>query len=204
MRALVEAMREQAMPAEVCAVISNQADAPALDWAREQGLEARAVPHRDYASREQFDEALARAVEAFGADYVLLAGFMRVLTDGFVRRFQGRLVNIHPALLPAFPGLNTHRRALRAGAAWHGSTVHFVTPVVDGGPIIAQWAVPVLAGDTEETLAARVLQGEHQLYAKVLGWLTQGRVSLDADGRAQVAGVDCRGFVSLPIEQEAA
>lgn len=204
MQALVQAMGEQTMAAEVRAVVSNRADAPALAWAHGQGLETCVVPHRDYADREQFDAALAEQIERFEPDYVLLAGFMRVLTDGFVRRFQGKLVNIHPSLLPAFPGLHTHRRALQAGAAWHGSTVHFVTPAVDEGPIIAQWAVPVLAGDTEDTLAARVLQGEHQLYATVLGWLTQGRVSLGADGKVQVAGVDCRGFASLPTEQEAA
>lgn len=202
MQSLVKAMRDQAMPAEVCAVISNQAEAPALAWAREQGLHACALPHRDYASREQFDEALAAQIDSFQPDYVLLAGFMRVLTDGFVRRFQGRLVNIHPSLLPSFPGLHTHQRALQAGVAWHGSTVHFVTPVLDEGPIIAQWAVPVYGDDTEETLAARVLGGEHQLYAQVLGWLTQGRLSLGADGRVRADGIASRSFVTPPNKEQ--
>lgn len=201
MRALVQALQAQSMPAQVCAVMSNQADAPALAWAQEQGLATQALPHGDYASREQFDAALAEAIEAYAPDYVLLAGFMRVLTDGFVNRFAERLINIHPALLPAFPGLHTHRRALQAGVAWHGATVHFVTPEVDEGPIIAQWAVPVLADDTEQTLAARVLAGEHQLYAQVLAWLTQGRVSLDQQGRVQVAEANCRSFFS-PVPQE--
>lgn len=202
MQALVQAMREQALPAEICAVISNQEDAPALNWAREQGLQVCALPHKGYTSREQFDEALAAHIDRFVPDYVLLAGFMRVLTDGFVRRFLGRLVNIHPSLLPSFPGLHTHSRALQAGVAWHGSTVHFVTPEVDEGPIIAQWAVPVRGGDSEQTLAARVLQGEHRLYAQVLAWLTQGRVALGADGRVRVQGVGTRSFVSLPNEDQ--
>ncbi|MCB5362165.1 phosphoribosylglycinamide formyltransferase [Pusillimonas sp. CC-YST705] len=204
MQALVQAASRQAMPVQVCAVISNQMDAPALQWAREQGLRTASLPHRNYQSREQFDEALANEIEAHEPDYVLLAGFMRVLTDGFVRRFHGRLINIHPSLLPAFPGLNTHRRALDAGVAWHGCTVHFVTPEVDEGPIIAQWAVPVLANDNEETLAMRVLQSEHRLYAQVLSWLTQGRVSLDALGKVYLTDVGCRSFASTPNEQDAA
>lgn len=197
MRTIVETIRDRKLPARVCAVIANKPDAGGLEWARSQGLETCAVPHRDYASREEFDHALAQAIDRHDPHFVLLAGFMRVLTPGFVTRYSGRLINIHPSLLPAFPGLHTHQQALDTGVQWHGCTVHFVTPVLDQGPIVAQSAVPVLAGDTAGTLADRVLAAEHQMYAQVVGWLAEGRVSLDARSRVQVRGIPTRAFVCM-------
>ncbi|MDX3894024.1 phosphoribosylglycinamide formyltransferase [Pusillimonas sp.] len=199
MRAIVQTLRERELPAEVCAVVSNSPHAAALDWACEQGIATEVLPHQDYASRELFDAALAQAIEAYRPDYVLLAGFMRVLTTGFVERFNGRLVNIHPSLLPSFPGLHTHQQALEMGVQWHGCTVHFVTPVLDHGPIIAQGVVPVLAGDTPADLADRLLQVEHRVYGEVAGWLAEGRVALDAMQRVQVRGVASRSFI-LPSD----
>jgi len=195
MRAIADTIRELDLPARVCAVIASRADAPGLAWARQQGMDARAVPHRDYASRQEFDQALARAIDEHQPHYVLLAGFMRVLTPEFVARYDGRLLNIHPSLLPAFPGLHTHQQALAAGVQWHGCTIHFVTPVLDQGPVVAQAAVPVLADDTPDTLADRVLSIEHTLYCRVVRWLAEGRVSLDAMRRVRVAGVATRSFV---------
>ncbi|MGB6104745.1 MAG: phosphoribosylglycinamide formyltransferase [Pusillimonas sp.] len=198
MQTIVNTVRDRGLPATVSAVIANKADAAGLEWAREHGIPARAVPHRDYASREAFDAALADAIDAYQPHYVLLAGFMRVLTPAFVERFNGRLINIHPSLLPAFPGLHTHQQALAMGVQWHGCTIHFVTPVLDHGPIVAQGVVPVLAGDTPDDLASRVLQIEHRMYADVVDWLSRGRVSLDAMQRVQVAGVASRSFVLTP------
>lgn len=195
MQAIVQAVREQGLPADICAVVSSSPTASALDWARSQGLETVVVPHKEYASREAFDAALAEVIESHEPHYVLLAGFMRVLTSQFVERFSGRLVNIHPSLLPAFPGLHTHRQALALGVQWHGCTVHFVTPVLDHGPIIAQGVVPVMADDTPDSLADRLLQVEHQVYARVVAWLAQGRVTLDSAQRVQVQGVASRSFI---------
>ncbi|CAM4180093.1 phosphoribosylglycinamide formyltransferase [Kerstersia similis] len=195
MRTLVEACRTQGWPAEIVGVIANKPDAAGLSWAREQGLETLALPHRDYASREAFDAALAQAVDTFEPDYIILAGFMRVLTPGFVQRYAGRLVNIHPSLLPAFPGLHTHAQALANGVQAHGCTVHFVTPVLDHGPIIAQSVVPVLADDTPDTLADRVLETEHHIFPQAVRWLAEGRVSQAADGRVTVAGVASRLYI---------
>jgi len=195
MKSIVQTLRERALPADVCAVISSAADAAALAWAREQGIATEVLPHRDYASRERFDAALAQSIEGYQPDYVLLAGFMRVLTTEFVERFNGRLVNIHPSLLPSFPGLHTHQQALAMGVQWHGCTVHFVTPVLDHGPIIAQGIVPVLAGDTPADLAERLLHVEHLVYGEVAGWLAQGRVALDAMQRVHVRGVASRSFI---------
>ncbi|NYT82994.1 phosphoribosylglycinamide formyltransferase [Alcaligenaceae bacterium] len=198
MQAIVETIRERALPAKVCAVISNKPDAAGLDWAREQGVATQVVAHRDYASRDAFDAALAAAIDVHEPHYVLLAGFMRVLTPAFVERYNGRLINIHPSLLPAFPGLHTHQQALAMGVQWHGCTIHFVTPVLDYGPVIAQGVVPVLAGDTPEHLAARVLDVEHRMYADVVCWLSEGRVVLDAMQRVQVQGIASRSFVLTP------
>ena len=194
MKALATTLADPALKAQVCAVISNRPDASGLAWAREQGLETLALDHRSYATREQFDAALGDAVASFQPDYVLLAGFMRVLTDSFVQRFDRRIINIHPSLLPAFPGMHTHRQALEAGVAWHGCTVHFVTPVLDHGPVIAQAVVPVEAQDTEDTLAQRVLQTEHPIYTQVARWLAQGLVSLDAQGKVSITGNPMRSF----------
>jgi len=158
--------------ARVAAVVSNKAEAGGLALARAQGIATAVVPHRDFASREAFDEALAQAVDAHSPALVVLAGFMRILTPGFVERYAGRLVNIHPSLLPAFPGLHTHQRAIDAGCTVAGVTVHQVTTELDHGPILAQAAVPVLPGDTAATLADRVLAQEHQLYPRAIAqWL---------------------------------
>ena len=157
--------------AEVRAVVSNRADAGGLKFAREQGLATEVVDHRQFASREAFDDALAAAIDRFDPALVVLAGFMRILTPGFVARYQGRLLNIHPSLLPAFPGLHTHQRALDAGCRFAGATVHQVTAELDFGPILAQAVVPVVPGDSAESLAARVLTQEHLLYPRAIAQL---------------------------------
>lgn len=169
MRALAQACAAPDYPARVALVASNVADAPGLAWAAEHGLGTAVVDHRGFAGdREAFERALSARIEAAGADMVCLAGFMRVLTPWFVGRWRGRLINIHPSLLPAFPGLDTHARALAAGVAEHGCTVHHVVDAVDAGAIIAQAHVPVLPGDTAESLAARVLEREWRLYPAAL------------------------------------
>ena len=175
MAAIVQAQHAQRWPqrlnAQVSAVISNRADAAGLQWARERGLATQVVDHRQYPSREAFDAELAQAIEAHQPALVVLAGFMRVLGDAFVNRFAGRLINIHPSLLPAFPGLHTHQRALDAGCRFAGATVHWVIPELDAGPIIDQAAVPILPGDTAATLAARVQSQEHLLYPRAIAAL---------------------------------
>lgn len=194
MQALVEAA--QALPAaRVCAVIANRPDAAGLAWAAQQGLHTQVVDHQGFADREAFDAALGDAIAPFKPDYILLAGFMRILTASFVRRFAGQVVNIHPSLLPAFPGLHTHRKALEMGVQWHGCSIHFVTPTVDHGPIIAQGVLAVQAEDTEAQLAARVLVLEHIMYAQVLQWLVEDRVQLDAHQRVTIKGVPVRSFL---------
>jgi phosphoribosylglycinamide formyltransferase-1 len=189
MASLVRACRDEAWPARVAAVISNREDAPGLSLARDLGVPVQSVPHTRFASREAFDDALAARLDALRADLVVLAGFMRILTDAFVRRLDGRLVNVHPSLLPAFPGVDTHRRALAEGVRIHGATVHLVTPALDHGPILAQAAVPVRSDDDAPTLAARVLRAEHRLLPRAVRWLVEDRVSV-RDGRAEVAGID--------------
>ncbi len=176
MEAIVRACVDEAWPAQVLAVLSNRADAQGLDFAREHGIATAVVDHKAFVSREAFDAELARTIDAFEADVVVLAGFMRILTDRFVARYEGRMVNVHPSLLPAFTGLNTHRRAIEAGCKLAGATVHFVTPTLDFGPIIAQAVVPVLAGDTPEALEARVLEREHVMYPRAVGWLVRGEL----------------------------
>jgi len=175
-------------PCEIAAVISNRPDAAALDFAREQRIATHVVDHRAYADRSGFEAALAAAVDAHRPDLVVLAGFMRVLGETFVRRYEGRMINIHPSLLPAYTGLHTHRRALAEGARLHGCTVHFVTPALDAGPIIAQAAVPVLDEDDEHTLASRVLAQEHRLYPQAVRWFVEGRLVI-VDGRVRVEGL---------------
>jgi phosphoribosylglycinamide formyltransferase-1 len=199
MQALAGLIRAEGLPVTICAVLSNRADAAGLDWARAQGLPAEALAHRSYATREAFDAALQARLDELQPDYILLAGFMRVLGAEFVRHFSGRIINIHPSLLPAFPGLHTHAQALAQGVQWHGCTVHFVTPVLDHGPIIAQGAIPVLADDTPDSLAARLLPVEHQVYAQVLRWLSQGRVRLQDDGRVHVAGEPHRAWAGASL-----
>lgn len=182
MRAIVEARTGL----EVKAVISSNPQAPGLAWAAGQGIATRAVDHRQFDSREAFDRRLASEIEALRPDLVLLAGFMRVFTEEFVQRFPQRMLNIHPSLLPAFPGLDTHRQALAAGVKLHGATVHVVTPALDNGPIVIQGAVPVLAQDTEETLAARVLAVEHRIYPQAVRWFLEDRIEFAKPGVVQV------------------
>lgn len=174
---------------QVAAVISNQAQARGLQVARDHGIVASVLPHANFASREAFDAALAEAIDPHQPALIVLAGFMRLLTPAFVSRYRGRLLNIHPSLLPAFAGLHTHRRALQAGVRLHGATVHFVSEQVDGGPIVAQAAVAVRPDDTEEALAARVLAQEHVLLPRCVRWILEGRVRLDG-GRVTVQGIE--------------
>ena len=172
MRAIVEA----ATGLEVKAVISNRPGAKGLEWAQSRAIATQVVDHKAYPTREAFDAALGDAIEAHRPDLLLLAGFMRIFTPDFIARFPRRILNIHPSLLPAFPGLHTHRRALDAGVKLHGCTVHVVTPSLDSGPIVIQAAVPVLPGDTEEALAGRVLLAEHRIYPQAVRWFLEDRV----------------------------
>jgi phosphoribosylglycinamide formyltransferase 1 len=181
----MQAMVEAGLP--VTAVISNRADAAGLEYAAGRGIATAIVPHCDYATRETFDAALAQAIDGFRPDLVALAGFMRMLTEGFVLRYQGRLLNIHPSLLPAFPGLDTHARALAAGVKLHGCSVHFVTAELDHGPIVIQAAVPVLAHDDEAKLAARVLAQEHRIYPQAARWFLDGKLVIES-GVVRVKG----------------
>lgn len=194
MQTLVSACRDERWPAEVAAVIANRADAAGLVWAAEHGIPTAVVPHRSFPDRDSFDAALADAIDAYAPDYVILAGFMRVLTPAFVHRFAGRLVNIHPSLLPAFPGLHTHAQALALGVQAHGCSVHFVTPVLDHGPLIAQGLVPVLADDTPDTLAARVLEVEHEVFPAAVRWLVEDRVRIEGEC-VRVTDVSSRLFL---------
>lgn len=184
MRSVVQACRAESWPARIAAVIANRPDAEGLAWAAAQGLPTAVVDHRAHADREAFDAALAAEIDRHQPDLLLLAGFMRILTDGFVRHYEGRMLNIHPSLLPAFPGLHTHRQALAAGVQAAGATVHFVTPQLDHGPIVAQAVVPVLPDDDEAALAARVLAAEHRLYPMAARWFVEGRLAL-AQGRVR-------------------
>jgi phosphoribosylglycinamide formyltransferase-1 len=175
---------EQRWPAEVVAVIANRPDAAGLAFAAEQGIATAVVDHREHASRDAFDIALATAIDGFRPDLLLLAGFMRILGADFVRRYDGRMLNIHPSLLPAFPGLHTHRRALEAGCKAVGATVHFVTPQLDHGPIVMQSVVPVRSDDDELSLAARVLATEHVIYPQAVRWFVEDKLALE-DGRVR-------------------
>ncbi|WP_299393066.1 phosphoribosylglycinamide formyltransferase [Pelagibius sp.] len=184
---LLEAAAVPGYPAEIVCVIANRPDAGGLNHAAAFGIAAQVVDHRSYADRTAFEAALTEALDGAGIDLICLAGFMRVLSGAFVRRWENRIVNIHPSLLPLFPGLDTHARALSAGVKLHGCSVHFVNETVDGGAIIGQAAVAVQTGDNAESLAARVLQAEHRLYPLCLRLLAEGRVRLD-DGQARIDG----------------
>ena len=192
MQAIVQRCAEQGWPAQVVAIIANRADAGGLAWAAAQGIATAVVDHKAHASRAAFDDSLAAAIDTFKPDLLLLAGFMRVLGAKFVQRFEGRMLNIHPSLLPAFPGLHTHRRALDVGCKAVGATVHFVTPELDHGPIVMQSVLPVHVGDDEHTLAARVLATEHVIYPQAVRWFVEGKLHLEdglvrqADGASQV------------------
>jgi phosphoribosylglycinamide formyltransferase-1 len=196
MQALIDAK----LPGRCVGVISNRPDAAGLAWAAERGVPTAVVDHKTYPDRAAFDAALAAEIERRCADGVLLAGFMRVLGEAFVRRFEGRLINIHPSLLPSFPGLHTHAAALKTGVKVHGCTVHFVTPALDCGPIIVQAAVPVLPDDTEDALAARVLTQEHVVYPQAARWFLEDRLTL-IDGRVRLAGATPRNdALRVPYE----
>jgi len=182
----MESLLDAKLPGECVAVISNRPAAGGLASAARRSVATAVVDHCRFASRNAFDAALAAEIDRHAPDLILLAGFMRILTDDFVRRFDGRLLNVHPSLLPAFPGTRTHARALAAGVRLAGCSVHFVTPTLDSGPIVAQAAVPVFGDDTEETLSARVLVEEHTLYPRAARWFLEGRLSL-MDGLVRVA-----------------
>ncbi|MFJ3258996.1 phosphoribosylglycinamide formyltransferase [Pseudomonas sp. NPDC086581] len=182
LQALIDSLAGADTPAVIRAVISNRADAYGLERARKAGIETHFLDHKSYADRESFDAALIQAIDGFDADLVLLAGFMRILSADFVRHYQGRLLNIHPSLLPKYKGLHTHQRALEAGDAEHGCSVHFVTEELDGGPLVVQAAIPVESDDTPETLAQRVHVQEHVIYPLAMRWFAEGRVRLGEHG----------------------
>ncbi len=188
LQALIDGALADFLPIVIRAVISNQADALGLERARRAGIEARVLSHRDYADRAAYDLALMALIDGFQPGLVVLAGFMRILTDGFVAHYQGRMLNIHPSLLPRFRGLHTHERALEAGDREHGATVHFVTEELDGGPAVLQARVPVEAGDDAISLAARVLMKEHRILPQVVRWFAQGRLRLGTDGLPRLDG----------------
>jgi phosphoribosylglycinamide formyltransferase-1 len=185
MQAIVHTAEKEQWPARIAAVISNRPDAEGLAFAERHGISTKVVPSKEFPDRAAFDEALKTAIDAYQPDLVVLAGFMRILTAPFVDHYAGRLVNIHPSLLPSFTGLATHKQALDAGVKVHGATVHFVTAQLDHGPIVEQAVVPVLPGDTEQSLAARVLEQEHMIYPRAVRWFVEGRLAIE-DGRVRV------------------
>ena len=182
LQAILDAIDAGELPARVSLVLSNKAGAGGLARAERAGVPAEVIDHRGYADRAAFDSAMIERIDAHGADTVVLAGFMRILSPGFVRHYQGRLINIHPSLLPKYPGLNTHARALEAGDREHGCSLHFVTDELDGGPLIAQARFPVAANDTAETLSEKVQAREHRLYPQVLRWRAQQRLQMTDQG----------------------
>jgi phosphoribosylglycinamide formyltransferase-1 len=198
MEALIAARDAGQLPVNIAAVISNRPDAAGLETAARAGIVAHYVDHKGFAERDQFDAALAECIDSFAPDLVVLAGFMRILTDGFVRHYAGRLMNIHPSLLPAFPGLHTHRRALEEGVRIHGCTVHFVTPALDHGPVVIQAAVPVIDGDDEAALAARVLRQEHRIYPQAVRWFAEGRLHLEGGCVRLAAPQPADGVLLVP------
>ncbi|KVE80788.1 phosphoribosylglycinamide formyltransferase [Burkholderia cepacia] len=191
MEAIVRACAQERWPAEIAAVIANRPGAAGLAFAASHGVATAVVDHRSFDGRDSFDAALAAEIDRFAPDLVVLAGFMRILTPAFVRRYEGRLLNIHPSLLPSFKGIHTHQQALDAGVALHGASVHFVIPELDSGAIVAQGAVPVRAGDDAAALAQRVLAVEHVLYPRAVRWFIEGRLRLE-NGRAVVAPEEAR------------
>lgn len=195
--ALIDAIRRERLALEIRLVVSNEPGAAGLAHAERAGIETRVLDHRGFASRAGFDAALAGLIDARAPALVILAGFMRVLGPAFVRRYHGRLINVHPSLLPAFPGLDTHRRALEAGVRVHGASVHFVSEALDGGPLIVQAPVEVRPGDDAESLAARVLEQEHRIYPLAIRWFVEGRIAL-RDGQAWVDGRPARSGGAVP------
>ena len=178
MEAIVKAAQNEAWPAKIAAVISNRPEAGGLDFAKSHGIETAVLDHRSYKDRASFDAKLVELIDSYKPDLVVLAGFMRILTGDFVRHYEGRLLNIHPSLLPLFPGLHTHEQALEAGVSEHGATVHFVTEALDHGPMVIQASVPVLPGDTPDTLAKRVLKQEHVIYPRAVRWFIDNRLCI--------------------------
>ena len=195
--AIVRASEAQGWPGRVVAVISNRADAGGLLLARAHGIATEVLDHKTFADRTAFDAALAALVDHHAPDLVVLAGFMRILTPGFVSRYEGRMLNVHPSLLPSFTGLNTHRRAIEEGCKVAGATVHFVCAELDHGPIVAQAVVPVRPGDDETTLAARVRAAEHELYPRAVGWFVKGELSVH-EGRVSHLGGEPQGWFAGP------
>ncbi len=186
----LNAILDAALPVEIVAVISNRPTADGLALAQQHGITTHVFDHTQYASRDAFDAALKAQIDRYQPDGVVLAGYMRILTDAFVEHYSGRLINIHPSLLPSFPGMHTHARALAEGVRVHGCTVHFVTPQLDHGPIIVQAAVPVRADDTPDSLAARVLAAEHQALPQAIRWWATGRLVVQNDGRVNLRDAD--------------
>lgn len=182
LQALIDSLRDGATPARIRAVISNRADAYGLERARQAGIQAEVLDHKAYADRESFDQALAQRIDAHEPHLVILAGFMRILSADFARHYQGRLLNIHPSLLPRHKGLHTHQRALEAGDREHGCSVHFVTEELDGGPLVVQAVIPVESQDTPERLARRVHEEEHRIYPLTMRWFAEGRLRLGEQG----------------------
>jgi phosphoribosylglycinamide formyltransferase-1 len=181
MEAIVRAQQAEGWPARIAAVISNKADAPGLQFAQANGIPTVVVPSKEYPTRDAFDAVLQETIDRFAPDLVVLAGFMRILTAPFVAHYAGRMLNIHPSLLPLFPGLHTHRQALAAGVAEHGATVHFVTAELDHGPAVLQARIPVLPGDTEECLAERLLEQEHRIYPQAVRLFVEDRLDIQGD-----------------------
>ncbi|MBL8483051.1 MAG: phosphoribosylglycinamide formyltransferase [Rhodocyclaceae bacterium] len=202
----MEALLRADLPARISGVISNRPGAAGLATAAAAGIPTHTVDHQRYPSRDAFDAALAQTIDACGADLVVLAGFMRILGRQFVETYRGRLLNIHPSLLPAFPGLDTHQRAIAAGCRLAGATVHFVTPDLDSGPIVIQAAVPVLPDDDAGRLAARVLEQEHRIYPQAVRWFCEDRLALEADGRVRLAGAawSAAACIAPPLENRPA
>jgi phosphoribosylglycinamide formyltransferase-1 len=186
MEAIVRAQQAEAWPARIAAVISNKPDAKGLAFAQSHGIPTAVVPNKDFPTRDAFDAALQETIDRFQPDLVVLAGFMRILTAPFVEHYAGRMLNIHPSLLPLFPGLHTHRQALDAGVTEHGATVHFVTAELDHGPAVIQARIPVLPGDTEDSLAERLLAEEHVIYPRAVRLFIEDRLSIE-DGEVRIA-----------------
>ncbi len=199
MEALIAARDAGNLPVDIAAVISNRPDAKGLETASKAGIATHYIDHKAFAGREAFDAALAECIDGFVPDLVVLAGFMRILSEGFVRHYEGRLMNIHPSLLPSFPGLHTHQRALEEGVRIHGCTVHFVTPTLDHGPVIIQAAIPVLDGDDEDALSARVLRQEHLIYPQAVRWFAEGRLTLEGARVRLSAELDGRAALISPL-----
>lgn len=182
LQAMMDAIGDGRLSAEIALVLANRSDAGGLERARRAAIPVVSLPHQDYPDRDSFDQAMIREIDRHQPDTIALAGFMRILTPAFVAHYTGRLLNIHPSLLPRYPGLNTHQRALEAGDTEHGCSIHYVTDQLDGGPLIARASVPVLANDTTDSLSKRVQQREHQLYPMVLSWCSENRLKLTSQG----------------------